>query len=66
MAADKVGGKVLICFGGNSRSQGYGRMAVSDQKRRAFLVLLDEMMKEYEFVSDSVFSPDRFLLSSSC
>jgi GH18 family chitinase len=48
-AADKVGGKVLISFGGNARSDNFGEMATNIKRRKAFLVALEKLMRDYEF-----------------
>lgn len=48
-AADKVGGKILISFGGNARSQNFGEMATSVTKRQVFLGKLEKLMLEYGF-----------------
>jgi chitinase len=48
-AADKVGGKVMISFGGNSRSQNFGTMATNAKKRKVFLEALEKLFATYGF-----------------
>lgn len=45
-AADKVGGKVGLGFGGNARSDGFGEMATSPVARAAFIENLRRMLEE--------------------
>jgi len=48
IAADKVGGKLLLGFGGNARSQGFGQMVQTPQTRMKFLHALNHLLEEYE------------------
>ena len=48
-AADKVGGKLLISFGGNSRSQNYAFMTAKAVRRVKFLEALEAILVEYGF-----------------
>lgn len=43
-AAAKVGGKILLSFGGNARSQGFGGMVVTRKRRLAFLKSLNKFL----------------------
>lgn len=49
IAADKVGGKVLLGFGGNARSHGFGQMVQTPQTRLKFLQALNHLLEEYDF-----------------
>jgi len=48
-AADSVEGKLLISFGGNSRSEGFSRMTSTVKNRHKFLNALDKLLEEYDF-----------------
>jgi chitinase len=48
-AADRYGGKLLICFGGNSRTGGFAAMVKTKEKRSIFLHTLNSMMLEKGF-----------------
>lgn len=48
-AADKYGGKLLICFGGNSRTGGFASMVKTKSKRSIFLHALNTLMVEKGF-----------------
>lgn len=47
--ADAVGGKVLISFGGNARSQNFGDMATRPRARAKYLAALEQLMIDYQF-----------------
>lgn len=47
-AADSVGGKLLLGFGGNGRSEGFGAMTATPKTRRRFLDALDKLLMEHE------------------
>lgn len=47
IAADSVNGKLLISFGGNARSDGFGEMTSTPKKRHKFLTALDKLLEEY-------------------
>ncbi len=44
-AADAHGGKLLLCFGGNSRTGGFPSMVTSKIKRQAFLAAVDKLLR---------------------
>lgn len=48
-AADAVGGKIIMSFGGNARSAGFPKMALTRQSRLKFLMKVDKMLRDYEF-----------------
>ena len=48
-AADATGGKILLGFGGNARSHGFGEMATNPATRALFLDRLDAMLKLHAF-----------------
>lgn len=48
-AADAVGGKLLISFGGNARSNGFAEMVATVESRRKFLQALEELLVTYQF-----------------
>jgi GH18 family chitinase len=48
-AADSVGGKLLISFGGNARSNGFAEMVATKATRKVFLDALDALLAEYQF-----------------
>ena len=48
-AADRRDGKVLVSFGGNSRSQNFGRMATTPKLRANFISKLNGLLDEYDF-----------------
>ena len=48
-AADRVGGKLLLCFGGNARTGGFPGMVTSKASRATFLKALDELLKTHGF-----------------
>eukprot|EP00457_Paulinella_chromatophora_P010656 gb/GEZN01010767.1/.p1 GENE.gb/GEZN01010767.1/~~gb/GEZN01010767.1/.p1 ORF type:complete len:365 (+),score=53.77 gb/GEZN01010767.1/:25-1119(+) len=47
-ARDRHGRKLLICFGGNGRSAGYGPMVASKQARKSFLKQLRKLIATYK------------------
>eukprot|EP00759_Apiculatamorpha_spiralis_P058856 PhF_6_TR9440/c0_g1_i1/m.14751/K01183/E3.2.1.14; chitinase len=47
-AADKYGGKLLLSFGGNSRSENYGHMATNIGRRKRFLNNVNKLLIEYK------------------
>jgi len=47
-AANKVGGKLMVSFGGNSRSQNYALMTSSAARRRSFLEALNGILTSYQ------------------
>lgn len=49
VAADKVGGKVLLGLGGNSRSNNFGLVATNPGVQAKFLKALDKLLLEYQF-----------------
>ena len=49
IAADKHNGKLLLSFGGNSRSAGFGFMTMKKSRRRKFLEALKELLQRYDF-----------------
>ena len=48
-AADRHGGKLLLCFGGNSRTGGFPGMVTSKARRKAFLAALHELLSSRGF-----------------
>ena len=48
-AATKHGTKMMICFGGNGRSNGFSAMVRSERSRKAFLKNLSLLLDKYEF-----------------
>lgn len=48
-AADRNGGKILLSFGGNSRSQGFPTAAKTKKSRRKFLRAVNALLLEYQF-----------------
>lgn len=48
-AADKVGGKLLISFGGNARSQGFSEMTKTRKTRVKFLAGVNKLLVDYKF-----------------
>lgn len=48
-AADKVGGKLLLCFGGNARTGGFPGMVTSKSHRATFLKALNELLETRGF-----------------
>ncbi|KAG1671462.1 hypothetical protein FOA52_003120 [Chlamydomonas sp. UWO 241] len=48
-AAHEHGGKLLLCFGGNSRTGGFPKMVLTKESRATFLVALDVLLKEHGF-----------------
>ena len=46
-AADAVGGKLLLGFGGNARSHGFGPMALKPATRALFLTNLNTLLTKY-------------------
>jgi chitinase len=48
-AADKVGGKIIISFGGNARSDGFAEMVATPTTRKTFLTALEAILTEYDF-----------------
>ena len=48
-AATKHGTKMMICFGGNGRSDGFSMMVRSERNRKEFLKNLAELLDKYEF-----------------
>ncbi|GAX76386.1 hypothetical protein CEUSTIGMA_g3832.t1 [Chlamydomonas eustigma] len=48
-AADAYGGKLLLCFGGNSRTGGFPGMVVDKARRRRFLEALSNLMVSHSF-----------------
>ena len=48
-AADKVGGKILLSFGGNARSQNFGRVATNPKYRAKFVEAVNRLLKKFEF-----------------
>jgi GH18 family chitinase len=49
VAADKHGTKLLICFGGNARSQGFSPMVAKASSRKKFLAELEALCEKYGF-----------------
>jgi len=47
-AADSVGGKILLSFGGHSRSQGFAEMTKTRKRRDKFLTAVDKILQEYK------------------
>ena len=47
-ARERTGMKLLICFGGNARSNGFPGIAVDKEKRKRFLKRLNGMMDRYD------------------
>lgn len=47
-AADRVGGKLLLGFGGNARSQGFGEMTATAKGRAKFLKALDKLLMDLQ------------------
>lgn len=47
-AADKTGGKILLGFGGNARSQGFPNMVIDPANRKKFLTALNALLVEYQ------------------
>lgn len=45
-AADSVGGKLMLSFGGNARSAGFGEMTATPKTRRKFLDALNTLLEE--------------------
>ena len=48
-AADKVRGKILLSFGGNARSKGFGAMVSTKARRKKFLDELNKILEKYQF-----------------
>eukprot|EP00758_Cryptobia_borreli_P018615 Tbor_TRINITY_DN712_c0_g1::TRINITY_DN712_c0_g1_i1::g.3323::m.3323 len=48
-AADKVGGKIILGFGGNGRSRGFPKVVSTARARQNFLQALNNLLLEYEF-----------------
>ena len=49
IAADKVGGKIILSLGGNARSEGFPTAAKTKHSRKKFLKALDKILREYQF-----------------
>ena len=48
-AADKVGGKILLSFGGNARSQNFGRVATNPKYRAKFVEAVNRLLTKLQF-----------------
>ncbi|CUG85388.1 glycoside hydrolase family 18, putative [Bodo saltans] len=48
-AADAVGGKIILSFGGNARSNGFAEMVATPSSRRVFLGALEALLTQYDF-----------------
>jgi chitinase len=48
-AADAYGGKLLLCFGGNSRTGGFPGMVVDKTRRHRFLTALSDLLVSHSF-----------------
>jgi chitinase len=48
-AADAVGGKIILSFGGNARSAGFAEMVATPATRATFLNALETLLTQYNF-----------------
>ena len=48
-AANVYGAKLMISFGGHSRSEGFAMMTATKKRRRAFLDALNVLLTDYHF-----------------